>query len=107
MTFFLCGKVQTDTLEERFGKYRQIAGSQYNISIRQVFESENKLRMQSVTPLVLKSETSSEFEVAPIPEDHWNNEFLPSNAVDIVGNVIVLTGVNFIFPLKCPLFRDC
>ena len=64
-SFFLCGKIQTDKLEERFGKYRQLAGSQYHISIRQVFESENKLRLQSMVPLVLKSHTYGDFSITP------------------------------------------
>lgn len=56
-TYFLCGKVQTDQLEARFGKYRQLSGSQYHISVRQIFESEAKLRIQNIMPLVLKSHT--------------------------------------------------
>lgn len=44
--YFLCGKIQTDKLEDRFGKYRQYAGAQYHVSLRQVFESESILRMQ-------------------------------------------------------------
>lgn len=54
-SYFLCGKVQTDNLEERFGQYRQLSGSQYHVSVRQIFESEGKLRMQSALPLILKS----------------------------------------------------
>lgn len=34
MKFILTGKIQTDCLEARFGKYRQMSGSQYNISLR-------------------------------------------------------------------------
>ncbi|XP_049515912.1 uncharacterized protein LOC119435831 [Dermacentor silvarum] len=47
----LLGKFQTDCLEERFGKYRQLAGAQYHISIRQVYESERKLRLQNILEL--------------------------------------------------------
>lgn len=54
--FFLCGKIQTDKLEERFGKYRQYSGSHYQISLRQVLENEKKIRMQSLAPLLIKSE---------------------------------------------------
>ena len=52
---FSTGKIQTDSLEERFGKYRTMAGSQYLISVRQIFEVENKLRLQSILPLQLSS----------------------------------------------------
>lgn len=53
MNYVLLGKFQTDELEHRFGKYRQVAGGQYDISIRQLYESEKKLRIQSL--LTLKS----------------------------------------------------
>lgn len=42
MKYILYGKFQTDLLENRFGKYRQLAGGQYNISVRQLYESEKK-----------------------------------------------------------------
>lgn len=63
-SFFLPGKVQTDSLEDRFGSYRQLAGSQYCISIRQVYETETKLRVQSIMPLLLKSKNCGEFELS-------------------------------------------
>lgn len=53
MNYVLLGKFQTDPLESRFGKYRQLAGGQYNISIRQLYECEKRLRIQSL--LTLKS----------------------------------------------------
>nr|CAH7764584.1 unnamed protein product [Callosobruchus chinensis] len=55
MNYVLLGKFQTDPLEHRFGKYRQLAGGHYNISIRQLYESEKRLRIQSL--LTLKSKT--------------------------------------------------
>ena len=55
--YFLPGKVQTDSLEERFGKYRALAGSVYLISLRQLYEAETKIRLQNILPLVLKSST--------------------------------------------------
>ncbi|KAJ8896658.1 hypothetical protein PR048_002002 [Dryococelus australis] len=54
-SYFLPGKIQTDPLEERFGKYRMLAGSQYNISVSQVFKCEAKLRLQDSLALVLNS----------------------------------------------------
>ncbi|KAH7965346.1 hypothetical protein HPB49_006264 [Dermacentor silvarum] len=42
----LLGKFQTDRLEERFGQYQRLSGTNYHISIQQVFESEKKLRLQ-------------------------------------------------------------
>lgn len=54
--YLLPGKIQTDNLEARFGKYRTMAGSQYLITIRQVFEVESKIRIQNLLPLTLTSE---------------------------------------------------
>ena len=53
MLYILSGKFQTDHLEERFGQYRRLGGDHYNISIRQAFECEKKLRMLSVWKLNL------------------------------------------------------
>lgn len=50
--YLLTGKFQTDPLEDRFGKYRQYSGSNYNITIAQLFENESKIRMQSLMPLL-------------------------------------------------------
>lgn len=48
LQFILPGKFQTDDLVARFGFYRQLCGSQYNISAKQVYEAEPKLRLHSV-----------------------------------------------------------
>lgn len=46
--YILTAKLQTDKLEARFGQYRQLAGGNYNVSIRQIFECEKKIRVMSV-----------------------------------------------------------
>ncbi|KAH7932958.1 hypothetical protein HPB49_005279 [Dermacentor silvarum] len=48
--YILLGKVQTDSLESRFGQYRQMAGGQYHISVRQLCETEGRIRLQNVLP---------------------------------------------------------
>lgn len=53
--YILPGKIQTDSLEARFGKYRTMAGSQYLVSLRQIFEVESKIRIQNLLPLTLNS----------------------------------------------------
>lgn len=58
-SFFLPGKVQTDSLEDQFGSYRQLADSQYYISIRQVYEKETKLRVQSIVQKLWRLVTES------------------------------------------------
>lgn len=66
MDYILTGKFQTHNLEERFSKYRQLSGGNYNISVRQVFESEKKLRMMSILkkslPINGKHVNLTEFE---------------------------------------------
>ncbi|KAH7932545.1 hypothetical protein HPB51_029242 [Rhipicephalus microplus] len=52
MSFVLLGKFQTDLLEERFGCYRRLAGSQYHLSVRQIYECENKLRLKTTLPQI-------------------------------------------------------
>ncbi|XP_067133601.1 uncharacterized protein [Centruroides vittatus] len=68
--YFLCGKLQTDNLEDRFGRYRQLAGSHYHISICQLYECETKLRIQTTVPLILKSHTFGEVSLplSAVPE---------------------------------------
>ena len=44
MKYVLTAKFQTDKLESRFGQYRQLSGGNYNISIRQIFECEKKIK---------------------------------------------------------------
>ena len=56
MSYVLTAKFQTDQLEARFSQYRQLAGSNYNISMRQVFECEKKLRLMSVLKILLRNQ---------------------------------------------------
>lgn len=48
LSYVLTGKFQTDCLESRFGKYRQLAGSNYNVSVQEIRDSEKKLRILNV-----------------------------------------------------------
>ena len=52
-SYVLLGKFQTDALESRFGRYRQLSGAKYDVSLRQVYECEKKLRLLSVLRLKL------------------------------------------------------
>lgn len=53
MNHILTSNFQTDALESRFGLYRRLCGTVYNISARQLFECENKLRIKSLLKLQL------------------------------------------------------
>lgn len=113
MSYVLFGKIQTDCLEDRFGKYRQLAGAQYHISIRQIYEVENKLRLQSTLPTVS-------------PDQHWEcvrkqvEALLPSSNVvvtsqaltkmqDVVPVLVYVAGYavyGTLKKLKCEQCRD-
>ncbi|KAF2901269.1 hypothetical protein ILUMI_04917 [Ignelater luminosus] len=82
-------KVQIDNLEERFGNYRQLAGSQYHVSVQQIFESEAKSRIQAIMPLALTSHNFGEiiFNVnyvdgASLPSQEENAE------CDVVADIL-------------------
>ena len=71
MDYILPGKFQTDNLEARFSKYRQMSGGNYNISVSQIFESEKKLRMISL----LKQElplNGKPVRLAQFDESKWD-----------------------------------
>ncbi|GFW43780.1 transposable element P transposase [Trichonephila clavipes] len=80
--YFLPGKTQTDALESRFGKYRTLSGSQYLISIRQLYEVEAKQRMQNFLPLTLVSNTYDQLNLKDIHlEDLCNENPLESSVL--------------------------
>ena len=49
--YVMLGKFQTDPLEGRFGKYRQLSGSNYNVTVTQVLENEKKLKLLNLLHL--------------------------------------------------------
>ena len=46
--FVLLGKVGSDPIERRFGCYRQLAGANYYLSVRQFIEAEKAIRIKSL-----------------------------------------------------------
>ncbi|CAN7992916.1 unnamed protein product, partial [Ixodes hexagonus] len=70
--YVLLGKFQTDCLEDRFGRYRQLAGAQYHISVRQVFECEKKLHLQKMLILVPPPDTIDEEEAEDEDQSVFN-----------------------------------
>jgi hypothetical protein len=55
LPYVLTGKFQTDCLEARFGKYRQMCGTNYHVSVQQIRESEKKLKLLSLLHVVSAS----------------------------------------------------
>ena len=60
--YVLTGKLLSDPLEARFGCYRQMSGANYLLSVKQLFESEKKIRV--LNKLVdLKNALDNDFDV--------------------------------------------
>ncbi len=49
--YVLLGNVQSDALEARFGWFRQLCGANYYISLKQILESERKIRTLSLVKM--------------------------------------------------------
>ena len=65
--YLLLGKFSSDPIEARFGAYRQMAGANYYISCKQLFEAEKKLR----TLNLIKSHVDiSHLDISYGHEDH-------------------------------------
>ena len=61
------GKFQTDYLEYRFSQYRRLSGTNFHISVREIMESEKKLKLMSI--LTLKSASLGRVSVAQFSSD--------------------------------------
>ena len=48
LSYILTGHLQSDSLEKRFGWYRQLGVSNYFISVRQILEAEKSIRLRSL-----------------------------------------------------------
>jgi hypothetical protein len=62
ITYILPGKFTTEKLEKRFGKYRLLGGSNYNVSYDEVINAEKKIRLKHV----FKKASGSEFSLSEI-----------------------------------------
>jgi hypothetical protein len=46
ISFILLGQITSDSIERRFGQYRQMAGGNFFISVRQILEAEKAIRIK-------------------------------------------------------------
>jgi len=60
--YVVTGKFQTDYLKYRFAQYRLLSGTNFHISVREIMESEKKLKLMSI--LTLKSASLGGVSVA-------------------------------------------
>lgn len=85
-SYLLTGKIQTDCLEARFGKYRTMTGCQYLISMRQLYEVEKKIRLQNTLPLILNSSAFGEINLS--------NIFVETGECEIVNSSLEINDVS-------------
>lgn len=62
--FVLLGHLQSDIIEGRFGRYRQMSGANFFISVKQVLESERRIKIVSS----LKHSKMTVDDLSPAPE---------------------------------------
>ena len=74
--YVLLEKFQTDCLEARFGQYRQLAGGNYDVSLRQIYECEKKIRLMSVLNLKLKGKEVNLTNFSIDWEEYFDNKNL-------------------------------
>ena len=55
LSYVLLGKFQTDNLEARFGQYRMMCGTNYLVTVKEVLQSEKKLKLKSLLKLYSRS----------------------------------------------------
>ena len=55
LKYVMLGRFQTDNLEARFGQYRMLSGTNYLVSVKQVIQSEKKMKVKSLLKLYTKS----------------------------------------------------
>jgi hypothetical protein len=48
LSYVLLGKINSDAIERRFGHYRQLAGANYYLSVRQFLEAEKLIRLKGL-----------------------------------------------------------
>lgn len=103
--YVLLGKFQTDTLEDRFGRYRQLAGAQYHVSVRQLLESEKKIRLQKLLMLPqpdISSESDTEVSQHNFSVHISNDEISsPKHDMEVVAYIAGYCAHSALKKLSC------
>lgn len=113
--YVLLGKVSSDNIEERFGHYRQLSGGNYLVSVRQLLESERKLKLLSV----MKFNGAKDFEQHVIDEENGSSvvlndlssqidvEALPEVSEDEMNAIFYVSGYVIKSYLKRKKCKSC
>ncbi|KAH6938542.1 hypothetical protein HPB50_010466 [Hyalomma asiaticum] len=108
--YVLLGKFQTDTLEDRFGRYRQLAGAQYHVSVRQLLESEKKIRLQKLLMLPqpdISSESDTEVSQHNFSVHISNDEISsPKHDMEVVAYIAGYCAHSALKKLPCTFFSS-
>jgi len=110
--YVLLGHVQSDELEHRFGRYRQMSGSNYFISVKQIVESEKKIKLVSffkhsgMSPFDLSLDTDDKdpqcsTQIWPLDFDSVETA-LEESELEIITFVAGYVAFQLIKRLKCP-----
>ncbi len=86
--YVLLGKFQSDPIESRFGWYRQLAGANYFLSVRQFLEAEKCIRLKSL----LKFSNHSLEDLKEVMEDVAEQR--KEDIVDSVDAMDMLLGID-------------
>ncbi|MEL7309587.1 MAG: hypothetical protein AAGK05_18200, partial [Pseudomonadota bacterium] len=113
LDYILLGKFQTDQLERRFGRYRQLHGGNYYISVRQLLQSEKKIKVSAALlhdklnfqALSQISESSDSHVVEPLRVSVPN--FDPESLSSTDKNIIAYIGGYIARSLRDMPCADC
>ncbi len=103
-SYVLLGHLQSDPIEKRFGWYRQLAGANYFVSLRQILEAEKSIRLKSLVKYsgLTMAEVKDTFEQVGqerkdyvLKESFKLSEIVQHDATDING--IAEEDANIVF----------
>lgn len=93
--YLLQGKIQTDCLEARFGRYRQMAGGHYHISVCQLYETEGMVRLRN-TLTVMSANSVRDIENANNASDASTSDNVTVKNADLVGSNVQVSAIAYI-----------
>ena len=104
--YILLGLFQSDRIERRFGRYRQLSGGNYYISVRQMLESEKKIRIHDLvkfsgmTITEVKALLNDCLETAAVILTNWTPTDMNSLLTNAEGNALFFVAGYIAFKLK-------
>jgi hypothetical protein len=94
--YILLGRCQSDPIEARFGRYRQLCGANFYVSVRQIVESESKIRVLNLMQQKCDLRLMNYHYEVDIDVPNWMQESLEK--IDLFNfEVIDTADLNVIF----------